>query len=149
MWAESAPPPPFPQVRIGLNLLAKDGWDEYQQSPHIPSGLLYIQFLLLLVHSTSNFKIQWHVEIQKTLTLRLYRVTQVVFSFMKPPFFPWENYSVYKKVYSLFNVWFLCCILLEWLPIVIFLCKNVAPFINLRVIPQWSEIENCDRKLYG
>ena len=119
--------------------------------PHIPPGLLYIQFLLLLVHSTSNFKIQWHVEIQKTSTLRLYRVTQVVFSFMKPPFFTLRTPkpSVYKKVYSLFNVCFLCCILLEWLPIVIFLCKNVAPFINLRVIPQWSEIENCNRKLYG
>ena len=87
---QNLPPPPFPQVRIGLNLLAKDGWDEYQQSPHIPSGLLYIQFLLLLVHSTSNFKIQWHVEIQKTLTLRLYRVTQYLFSFMKPFFYP-EN----------------------------------------------------------
>ena len=66
-------------------------------------------FFLLLVHSTSNFKIQWHVEIQKTLTLRLYRVTQVVFSFVKPPFLS----SVYKKVYYLFNVYFLCCILLE------------------------------------
>ena len=102
------PPPPLSWNRFDIG--GKRWLGRIPTVPPVFRRACYTySFFLLLVHSTSNFKIQWHVEIQKTLTLRLYRVTQVVFSFVKPPFLS----SVYKKVYSLFNVYFLCCILLE------------------------------------